>query len=88
MIKFNKPINLNGTQLMNELNNAGILISKPPFIDGNGNFWLDIDSSKELQALSIVESHNGIDVLESLTVSDKLAAVGLTIEELKEALGL
>ena len=42
MIKFNKPVNLNGTELVNELNAAGIAVNDLPYVDGNNDLWLDI----------------------------------------------
>ena len=88
MIKFNKPENLNGKKLLEELNAAGVSITEPPLIDGNGDLWLDIDLLDEVKTQSIVIAHNGTIIAPEPTVADKLAAAGLTIEELKEALGL
>jgi hypothetical protein len=87
MIKFNKPVNINGTQLLSELNAAGVTITDSPLIDGNGDFWLNILESDVLKAQPIVEAHNGVDSPE-ITVEQKLASVGLNIEDLKTALGL
>lgn len=88
MIKFNKPENLNGVELLDELKNAGVAITKPPFIDDNGDFWLNINPSDESTAAVVVATHTGNIVAPESTVVDKLAAAGLTIEELKQALGL
>lgn len=88
MIKFDKPTNLNGTELLAELNAAGIVITEPPFIDGNGEFWLEIAESDKAVAESVVGNHNGTTVAPELTVAEKLANAGLNIEELKTALGL
>jgi flagellar basal body P-ring protein FlgI len=88
MIKFNLPTNLNGSELLTELNDANVKITKPPFVDGNNNLWLDIDVKDETKAKAIVDAHNGTTVAPELTINQKLASVGLTIDDLKIALGL
>lgn len=91
MIKFQKPTNLNGTELRNELNANGVEISNLPqsvMIDGNGDFWLDIKPIDEVKASTVVAAHNGTTVALEPTIEDKLASVGLSIEDLKTALGL
>ena len=88
MIKFNKPQNLNGAELLSELNSAGVNVIGLPLVDGNKDLWLDIDSADEAKAKSIVESHNGTTIALEPTIEDKLASVGLNLEDLKEALGL
>jgi hypothetical protein len=91
MIKFNKPKNLNGAELLDELAAVGIILDKvaqAPFIDGNGDFWLDIDASNESAAAVVVAAHNGNTIAPEPTVSDKLASVGLNLDDLKAALGL
>jgi hypothetical protein len=91
MIKFNKPSNLNGTELRQELNAAGVAITdKPSSVksDANGNLWLDIADKDEAKAQVVVDAHNGTTVAPELTVADKLQSVGLNLEDLKAALGL
>ena len=88
MIKFDKPENLNGTELLAELNAAGIKITESPSIDGNGDFWLDIASKDEAKAKPIVAAHNGTTVKAEKTIEQKLASVGLDLGDLKTALGL
>lgn len=88
MIKFDKPTNLNGTELMAELVAAGVKISEPPLIDGNSDFWLYIADKDEAKAKPIVAAHNGTTVAPELTVEQKLATVGLNLGDLKTALGL
>jgi hypothetical protein len=90
MIKFNKPSNLNGTELRQELNVAGVKINDQPSsvrVDNN-DLWLDIASKDEAKAKSIVDAHNGTTFAPEPTVADKLANAGLTVEDLKSALGL
>ncbi len=88
MIQFTKPQNLNGAELLAELNDAGLLITNSPMIDGSGNFWLDIAESDKAKATPIVAAHNGTIVAPEPTIEDKLASVGLSIDELKVALGV
>jgi hypothetical protein len=88
MIKFDKPKNLNGEELLAELASGGVLVNDKtsPFIDGNGDFWLDIETADEAKAKSIVAAHNGTMVAAVSTIAEKLASVGLSIDELKAAL--
>ena len=91
MIQFTKPTNLNGTELRKELNAAGITISDAPnsvAVDGNGNLQLDIFEKDEAKAIAVVAAHNGTTIAPEPTVADKLASVGLTVADLKAALGL
>jgi hypothetical protein len=86
MIQFTKPENLNGAELIAELTAVGVAINEPPFIDGNGDFWLNIKVEDEAKAASIVATHNGTIIAPEPSIADKLASVGLSIEELKTAL--
>lgn len=88
MIKFNKPTNLNGTELVNELESVGITVNDLPFVDGNDDLWLDISDANKAQAEQIVAAHNGTVIPPEPTVAEKLASVGLSIDDLKDALGL
>jgi hypothetical protein len=86
MIQFTKPQKLNGAELLAELNAAGVSITEPPFIDGNGNLFLEIAGADVKKAEGVVAVHNGNTVRPEPTIADKLASVGLSIEELKTAL--
>ena len=91
MIKFNKPTNLNGTELRQQLNAAGVKISDEPSSvkeDAEGNLWLDIANKDEAKAKSVVSAHDGTIIAPEPTVADKLANAGLNLEDLKAALGL
>ena len=91
MIQFTKPTNLNGTELREELNAAGITISDAPnsvAVDGNGNLQLDISEKDEAKATPIVAAHNGTTIAPEPTLDEKLASVGLSVSDLKTALGL
>jgi hypothetical protein len=86
MIQFNKPTNLNGAELLSELNAGGVNITQPPFDDAQGSIFLEIKEADIAKATSIVAAHNGTTVAPEPTIADKLASVGLSIEELKAAL--
>ena len=88
MIKFNKPINLNGTELVNQLNAAGIAVNNLPEVDGNNDLWLDMSEADKAKAKLIVAEHNGTTIAPEPTIQDKLANAGITLDELKTALGL
>lgn len=65
MISFEKPDNLDGVLLINELEAAGISVAtnaigiKCPSEDGNGVLWLDIDSADEVAAQAVLDNHQG-----------------------------
>ncbi len=90
MITFPKPANLNGKELVEQLNAANININTEtsPFDDGQGNLLLDIAPADEAKATPIVAAHNGTTVAPEPTITDKLANAGLTVADLKTALGL
>jgi hypothetical protein len=88
MIQFTKPANLNGTELLAELNAGGVSITQSPMLDGNGDLWLEIAESDKAKATPIVAGHNGTIVAPEQTIEDKLASVGLSVSNLKVALGL
>jgi len=91
MIKFNKPENLNGAELKNELIAGGVKINNSPTsvsVDGNGDLWLDIDAKDQLKAQLIVADHNGTIVAPEPTIEQKLESVGLNLEDFRAALGL
>ena len=86
MIQFTKPKNLNGTELLAELKAAGIDATAPT-VDGE-LFWLDLDKNDADKAQTIVEAHNGTMVAPDPTIEQKLASVGISVDDLKAALGL
>lgn len=86
MIKFTKPTNLNGIELLEELNAVGVSITEPPFVDGNGDLFLAISDANAKKAEAVVAVHNGNIIPKEPTIEDKLASVGLSINELKAAL--
>jgi hypothetical protein len=86
MIQFTTPKNLNGAELLTELNAGGVSITQPPMIDGDGVLWLKLSEADKAKAAAIVAAHNGTTVVPEPTITQKLASVGLSIEELKTAL--
>ena len=88
MIQFIKPQNVNGAELLVELNAGGVIVTESPMIDGDGNLWLDITEADKAKAMPIVAAHNGTLIAPEPTIADKLASVGLSINDLKAALGL
>jgi hypothetical protein len=89
MIKFDKPTNLNGTELLAELNAAKVKITEPPTVDGNNELWLEIDAKDETKATPIVAAHNGTIIPPDKTVARKaiLDRLGLTADEAAILLG-
>jgi hypothetical protein len=85
-IKFKQPQTLDGKQLIDELAAAGIIAADVPNIDAEGNFWIDIDAKDEAAATLIVAAH--VADLTPQSFEDKLESVGLSLDELKAALGL
>jgi len=84
MKTFTRPENLNGTELMAELSTVGIVVDKVfDFSDGTIGFETDNESA----AAAVVAAHNGTTVAPEPTIADKLALVGLSLDELKAALG-
>lgn len=86
MIKFNKPENLNGAELLDELTAAGVIVADSPYLDAHGDLYLDIKDSDASKAEKVVAAHNGSVSIKEPSLSDKLATVGLSLEELKAAL--
>ena len=91
MEKFDKPSKLNGAELRQELNAGGVAISNDldaVTIDENQNLVLKIAKKDVEKAQLIVVAHNGTVVAPEATIDQKLASVGLSIDDLKSALGL
>ena len=91
MLRFDRPINLNGRELRDELKAAGIPVSDDLNYlrdDGQGSLFIAVSESFEAKAAAVVATHDGTTVAPEPTVQDKLASVGLTLSDLKTALGL
>jgi hypothetical protein len=88
MIKFDKPAQLDGITLTAELQKVGVILTQPPYVDGNNDLWLDIKEKDIEKTNKIVVSHKGETTIIQLTVEEKMSKVGLNLDELKTALGL
>lgn len=88
MVEFTKPNNLNGTELRQELQNAGVQISDNVYAVSltNNVLTLDINPADESAAAAVVAAHNGTTIAPEPTIADKLASVGLSLDELKAAI--
>jgi hypothetical protein len=84
MKTFTKPENLNGAELMAELAAVGIIVDKV-FDNSDGTINLPTDDDA---AGLVVAAHNGTIVAPEPTIEDKLSSVGLSLPDLKAALGL
>ena len=89
MISFDTPTNLNGAELLDELAVVGIvldIVKQPPQLRADGRLYLDISETDKAKAETVVAAHNGTTVAPEPTIADKLASVGLSLEELKSAI--
>jgi Na+/citrate or Na+/malate symporter len=69
MISFDKPNNLDGAKLIDELIAVGVEIigsdqfahlgKTPPSLDGNGKLFLSIDAKDQAKAQTVIDAHNG-----------------------------
>lgn len=85
MIKVNKPINL--SQLDKELNGLGLIASSNENYEITEVGLADNNTATELQLKTAINAHIAQPIPEP-TVEQKLASVGLNLEDLKTALGL
>jgi hypothetical protein len=83
MKTFTKPENLNGAELMAELAAVGIIVDK---VFDNGDGTIGFDTNNESAAATVVAAHNGTTVAPEPTIEQKLASVGLSLDELKSAI--
>jgi hypothetical protein len=84
MTNYPKPENLNGTELMAELNAVGIVVNQ---VRDNGDNTITLETDDD-EAAAIVAAHNGTIVAPEPTIEQKLSSVGLSLPDLKVALGL
>lgn len=91
---FVKPNNLNGAELVAELTAAGVELQienghpKWVEIDADNVLWIDIKTADKAKAAAVVAAHNGTTVAPEPTIAEKLASVGLRVDDFKSALGL
>lgn len=89
MASFPKPQTVNGTQLRVELRAAGVTIAddRDAVIDTSDGFLhLKISKAHEAKAAEVVTAHVGIDSTVELSIAEKLASVGISLDDLKAAL--
>ena len=82
MTNYPKPENLNGTELMAELAAVGIVVNR---VKDNGDNTITLETDDD-GAAAIIAAHNGTTVAPEPTIADKLASVGLSLDELKSAI--
>jgi hypothetical protein len=80
---FDRPTNLNGAELKEELAAVGIIVET---IRDNANDTISFETTNEAKAAEVVAAHNGTTVAPEPTIADKLASVGLSLDELKSAI--
>ncbi len=85
MKNFTRPENLNGTELIAELEAVGITVNR---IVDNSDGTISFETDDEVGASSIVATHNGTTIAPEPTIEQKLSSVGLSLPDLKVALGL
>lgn len=90
MIKFDKPKNLNGFELRQQLIKVGVNLpdSKNAILVEENVLFLDINDNDYDKANSVVINHNGTDIFPDISIEDKLIQVGLSVDQLKSALNL
>jgi hypothetical protein len=90
LLKLKKPAELNGAQLVNELRAEGIVIADA--INGSigieGNLLLIYVDEQHLEKVTQVVNAHIAQPTPEPTIEDKLSSVGLSLPDLKAALGL
>jgi len=85
MLKVNKKINL--SQLDDELNSMGLICSYDENNEITEIGLAENNPATEAELQDAIDAHIAKPIPER-TIEDKLASVGLTIDDLKDALGL
>ena len=85
-MQFNKPAQLNGVSLKDELAAVGIIVDEV-VLDGSGNLVLDIAEKDKIKAEEVIADHKGEDTIDPKVAARasalaKLAALGLTESEI------
>lgn len=84
---FTKPTNLNGVELKSELAAAGVSVERIT-VEADGQISIDVASKDSSKVAQIVAAHNGSTVAPEPTIDEKLSSVGLSLNDLKSALGI
>jgi len=82
---FTKPANLNGAELIAELAAVGVIVERV-VLEADGQLNIDVATKDSAKVDKVLTSHNGTIIAPEPTISEKLASVGLSLEELKAAL--
>jgi predicted alpha/beta hydrolase len=85
MIKVTKEINL--SQLDSELNGKGLIASVDENKQINAVGLADNNDATEADLESAIKAHKAAPIAQ-LTIAEKLASVGLSVDDLKVALGI
>ena len=85
MATFTKPQNLNGAELKQELAAVNIIVVS---VEDNLDGTITFETDKETKAAEVVSQHNGTTIAPKLSTEQKLASVGLSLDDLKAALGV
>ena len=75
MKNFTRPENLNGTELIAELQAVEITVKR---IVDNSDGTISFETDDEIKSSSVVAAHNGTNVAPEPNIADKLASVGLS----------
>jgi hypothetical protein len=88
MIEFEKPINLNGKELLEELAAGGVVVTGRPNVELE-ILRLNIQSKDKNKAEAIVAAHNGTTTLPDRSAEREalLAKLGISEEEVVLLLG-
>jgi hypothetical protein len=89
MISFDLPTQFNGLQFCEELKAVGINIDnrEDMYATTDGFLWLKIENKDTQKVQDVLNAHIPKPISEP-TIAEKLASVGLSIDDLKAALGL
>lgn len=82
---FKKPENLNGVELKAELAAVGVVVERIT-LESDGQLNIEITPGDVKKAETVIAKHNGSTTPIEPSIADKLASVGLSLEELKAAL--
>jgi hypothetical protein len=85
MAIFQRPTNLNGAELKAEFASNGISITQ---LNDLLDETIRVETDDEIEAAKIIAAHNGTTVAPEPSIEDKLASIGLSLSDLKTALGI
>ena len=88
--QYENQTTVNIETLRKELAAIGVILpsEKNAIMVSDTNLFLDIDEKDSDKVIEVLKNHNGNDIVIETTIEQKLASVGLSIDDLKSALGL